>query len=253
MPLVFSDEIKNLYKGQMNVYLVEIEKHAMEFENRFSSKLISQKNRPERLLGHNGMAFLLKLLTRTLHIIDGTIVSINNSNTTMAFLGVRAQIETTGAISCLHKWLTKFYNKECTYDELDERLKRLFLGIKTFPHENSSNPNGKLEPISVMTLIDDIDSACKKIGIKQKKPFRGIYNFLSEFCHPNFFGISIASSVNEKGVLDYQYPPKINQNELDEIAFSLAFSSKLFLMLYDECFNSLTKNEETPILEKRNN
>lgn len=248
---MFSTEFRNTIKETPNISAMEqIETLKAEHEARFHKRLVSQKDRPARLLGHNGTVLLLKLITRSLYLLRGFDLAINDANSTTCFLNVRAHWETTGALACFHKWLTKFYRDECTFEELDAKLVKLSLGGRVFPDKDHVGHTNIPDSINVMSLIDDLDSQWKTMGGEITKPFRGEYEFLSEFCHPNFLGNSIGSEMVESGCVEYHYPPILNESEISILLSDLAISLTFFTRFYDNCFSLLEKNEEMPMLHK---
>ena len=110
---MFSEGFKDIVQGIGDSALMEqislIEKMQSKHEVRFYRRLESQELKPERLLGHNGTALLLKLLTRSIYLLRGFFLAVNDYNSSVCFLCVRAHWETTGTLAYLHKWLTKFY------------------------------------------------------------------------------------------------------------------------------------------------
>lgn len=248
---MFSLEIKSQYP-ELYDDLTRIEECDLKYEERFYSKLESQKERPQRLLGHNASALIQKLLTRSRYLFQGFIRSFNDGNATVGFLSVRSHYETTGALACLLKWLQKFYGSKCTYEELDKMLYRLFMGGRFFPDKTIPKYSHAPDSVNVLSLIDDVDTLFKQMGGTTDKPFRKNYEYLSEFCHPNFLGISQGSkAIMPEGVYEFQYPPMIKNSEAKELLYNLFLSISMFINFFDKCYELLNKHEEMPILKNR--
>lgn len=248
--LMFSAEVKTRYQ-EHSEHFAEIETCVSKHSERFRSRFVSQPQRPQRLLGHNASALLQKLLNRSRYLLRGFILSFNDSNAIMAYLATRSHFETTGAIACLLKWLQKFYNERCNYEELDGILKKLYLGGRVFPDKNIPKYSCAPDSINVLSLIDDVDVLYKHMSGDFKKPFRENYEFLSEYCHPNFLGINQGSkAIMPQGIFEFQYPPTIDNSEATDLLANLTVSLSMFMHFFDKCYELLHENEEMPILEK---
>lgn len=247
---MFSSETTFRYP-ELSDYFSRIENFDLKYKERFCSKLVSQKQKPRRLLGHNASTLLQKLLTRSIYLFEGFIRSFDDGNATIGFLAVRSHYETTGALACLLKWLQKFYNKKCTYDELDKTIYRLFLGGRVFPDKTIPKFSHAPDSINVLSLIDDVDTLYKQMGGTLDKPFRQNYEYLSEYCHPNFLGVSQGSTaIMPQGVYEFQYPPLIKSSQATELLSYLCISVSMFIDFFDKCYGLLNKQEEMPSLEK---
>lgn len=94
-----------------------------------------------------------------------------------------------------------------------------------------------------MSLIDAVDDFHKN------KTFRKDYYFLCEFCHPNFFGITLGSRLNSVGIMRYNKLAVLSEEDFDFVRYQLLNCSFLF-EFYDMLFKLLNSNEELPIVLK---
>lgn len=245
---MFIPETKEQYP-EHSEYFGNLEDFQIELQKRFKKRLVSKKERPERLLGHNASVLLQKLITRSIYLLRGFVSSFNEGNAIMSFLAVRSHLETTGAVACLLKWLKKLYDNKCSYDEMDKTLYKLSLGGIVFPDKNLSKYSHVPNPFNALSLIDDVDYIYNKMGGEKTKPFRKSYKFLSEFCHPNFLSISQGSEVTiPPGIFEFNDSPNINSFEATELLSNLSVSLSMFIYLFDKCYNLLREHEELPDL-----
>lgn len=225
-----------------------LENLQIEYDERFFTRVNCIKEKPKRLLGHNGIIFLQNSLVRSNNLYLGFINCINNTNRSLSYFAVRAQFEVTGSIAYFLKNLQKFYSKQMSYEEIDGILYKLSLGCRVFPDKNL-NSEFPLA-ISVLKLIDSADIVFKKYGDKNSKPFRESYDFLSEFCHPNMFGLTIGSEIIEEGIIEFYKKPYLNNSDYGVLLNLNLMSIDYFFHLYDKSFNLIKENEDIPYLEK---
>jgi hypothetical protein len=242
---IFTEETRSVFQeAGLEDKLIEFENLLGKHNQRYIYKLTPLPNRPERLLGQNGLHYIQLSLYRSTILIEGCSVAINHQNGLMTALGARAHFEITCAIAFFLKKLNSFYNGFITYENIDETLGRLTLGISS-----KGNIPEAPDPISVMNMIDAADDLVKKRANVKKSIFRDSYDELSEFCHPNSFGIYMGTTVNKVGVIRYD-----NQLELHKKMFHfvnrLLITASAFLMFYDQAYEMLSSNEDLPIISR---
>lgn len=247
MKIEIKQEIKKEYSKFAKDFST-LENLEKKYNKRFFTKLVCTKEKPGRLLGHNGIIFLQHSLTRSNNLYLGFINCINNINRSLSFFAVRAQFEVTGSIAYFFKNLKKFYSKQISYEDLDNILYKLSLGGRVFPDRNLVTEFP--EAINILTLIDSTDSDFKEYRGEDSKPFRESYDFLSEFCHPNLLGLTIGSEIIEEGIIKFCKRPNLNEGDYGVLLNLLIMSIEYFFHLYDKSFNLIKKNEDIPYLEK---
>lgn len=200
---------------------------------------------PKILFGNNGLHFTQQLLFRSRSLVEGSITNINNHNILSSLACTRAHYETTGKASFFLKRLRSYYEGNIDFATMDKDLHRLFFGAKTFQIEVVP------DPIQVMNLIDSVDDYMEKHLLPndlEKKKFRSLYDALSDFCHPNFYGITCGSEINgsERAVIFREIGSMSDINF--PMFFLLNMSSRLFLHFYEEIINLLKQRETMPVI-----
>lgn len=223
------------------------ENFEIEYKKRFFKRLVSQKRKPKRRLGHNGIKYLLHLMQRSRLLYSGLIDSINQENPTLAFLAARAHLEITAALAYFLFYLKKYYDREIQYDDLDKKVFALILGDKRRRDRDPSFPSA----INVMNMIDYADKLIKRDETfsELNEPFAFLYENISEKCHPNWEGISIGSRTNGTiGTVDFLWDCRFDERDVNSAIGTTAVSCILFFEFYDNCFDLLKNNEEPPTL-----
>lgn len=229
----------------LNEILKLLKRHENFFIKKSSlSNTIAGNADPQKLFGHNALRFIQLELFLSKTLIEGSIHALNNNSALTSILSVRAHFETTGCMAFLLKKISSYYNGNIDFEKLNENLKRLLLGSTTI-----KNPNVP-RPIQVLNLIDATDWYIDKIVIKEKAPegkkFRDFYDDLSEFCHPNYHGITSGSAIlKEENAIVYHNKDQISNLEFG-FFFHLSMSVSLFLFLYEEIFRKLKNKEIMP-------
>lgn len=225
----------------------ELEKHISAYRDRHYSRLVSKRKKPDRLLGQNGTNFLLTSLQRSRYMFTGFIDCLNRTHRALAYLAARAHFEMTGSVAYLLRYLNQFYDGKIEYEEINAVLYKLSLGSRTFPERNA-RPHLP-DAINVLTQIDAADSLFAEMGGERKTIFRHSYDFLSEFCHPNFLGLTIGADIKE-GTVVYYEEPEFRDEDFTTLVSYMLISCEFFFHAYDECFSLIKNNEEMPDLVK---
>jgi hypothetical protein len=247
--LTINKEIKERYSS---IPFNELERFILEYQARFCHRLVPKAKEPNRLFGYNGVNFLLNSLQRSRCILVGFIDCVNKTHRALLFLAVRAHFESTGGVAFFLKHLRKFYNGETKFEDIDNVLFKLSVGGRSFPEKTGNHDLP--EAFNVLALIDGADKEFVEMGgDKEKKPFRSSYDFLSEFCHPNNLGLTIASDIVKDGIVKtvvYHEKPEIKIEDFGIMINYMLMSCGFFFPVFDSCFNLLRENEELPDLIK---
>ncbi|OKP97731.1 hypothetical protein [Paenibacillus sp. P46E] len=197
--------------------------------------------RPELLLGQNGIHYLQMSLYRSRLLLDGLIDSINNNNVLVGVLCTRAHFETSAGVGYLLKNLRGYYNKDISFENLELTLSRLLLGTKT-----KGGLDDAPDPVNVLTMITAADKLFSELSKLSEPLFRTYYDSLSELCHPNSFGLQLSGGINKVGIVRYR---GLNEPYEVDIHTSSLFrvSSAGFKAFYKEARKLLEVNEELPI------
>jgi len=234
---------KKLIKRFPNIDFGKLESFSDEHQKRFYHGLESGSEGID--LGRNGMIFLLCSLQRSKILYNGLVQCLNNPAVTLAYLALRAHMETTGSLAYYLKKLRQYYKGEFSFEKMDEILSKLVLGRREYPNNYTKI---KFQPFNVLKLVDAVDNVFSKMAKSPgQKKFRETYEWLSEFCHPNCFGqtIGVESSLS-KAIFEEE--PEFREHNVGQINSYMIVSCSLFFDFYDKCFSIIEKNEEMPEL-----
>ncbi len=205
-------------------------------------------SKPEAKLGQNGFMYLQLALYRSKALMDGILTSIESRNPLTAFLSARAQLEVTAAVGYFLRKLQHYYDGSINSEELDTTLAALHLGERTKVIER---PKQAREAINVITMIQNADKAMKEslseLESEAKPAIMGCYEMLSEYCHPNFSGISMSAEIREKeGTVQFADVQSFDDETIEYLTIPFRISMPLFFNFYDEALDLLIKNETIP-------
>ena len=242
---MFSNEVKKYLEdvGQMS-WLDKFEKYYKDHNERYIFKLKPLPQKPKRLLGQNGLDYLQMALGRSRFLLDGIELSLNCGNMLLVALAARAHFEITGGVAYFLTKYKKFCNNEMTYDKIEPMVDKLILG--TYDSELLKIHNAP-RPIRVGKMIDAADSLFNQMSNKERNIFRDCYNFLSEFCHPNNFGLNLVKMIDEKFIVTYFKKTHIMRKDIS-ILPTILISVQSFLWYYDKARKLIMENEEVPII-----
>ena len=205
-------------------------------------------NDPKVLFGNNCLRYILLSLFRSKSLIEGAIVCLNSKKMVPSLLCVRSHIETTSGIAFLLRRLNSYYAKGIEFPRVEEDLFRLSLGATKI--EKTEVP----KPINVMEMIEAADYLINKmvavIDTTEKAMFRDLYDWLSDFCHPNFQGTCGGAEIDHKEQSLIFYDTDVIQERDFPHFFSLNLSAELFLHFFDETVALLEQKEIMPIIHK---
>lgn len=234
---------KKLIKRFPTIDLVKLEAFSDEHQKRFYCQMECRGE--ESVLGRNGITFLLCSLQRSKILYNGLIQCLNNQTVTLAYLAVRAHMETTGSVAYFLKKLHQYYEGDFSYKKMDDIISRLILGRKVYPN---NHPHIQPHPINVLTLVDTVDGAFAKMAKSPGwKGFREAYEWLSEFCHPNSFGQTIGVLMSFPKVT-FEEEPEFRKHDVGQIKSYMIISCVLFFDFYDKCFSLIEEKENIPTL-----
>ena len=193
---------------------------------------------PKKLLGQNGFIMLHRLLARSRTLLYSIINSFERKDLLTLALSTRAHLETTGLLTYMMKQFKRYYENEISLEEMDEKLKRIFLG------STEKDIGSTSDPIHVMKAIECIDQETKALFANEKDFFRGQYDILSQYCHPNQAGTTSHNEINERtGEIIFLN----DEDAFLEWPIALAeLSAGFFNRHWNEFHSLISKNEELP-------
>jgi hypothetical protein len=224
--------------------ITRIEQYIKDHNSRTVKTITFKENGSNKRIGQNGIHYIQLSLQRSKSLIEGYMANYENYPL-LSILAARCHFENTGAVAYFFDNLQKYYKNEINYDEIDNLLRRLSLGCKVIP--GKKNINQKCEPISVMNMIDKTDKLLKSMS-PEMSVFRDFYNELSEFCHPNYFGMYFYCERTEN--MTFNYSTNKMNNKGNVFMQHLCISAGVFLMLYDNIYEVLKTKEEIPIISR---
>ncbi|OGW24509.1 MAG: hypothetical protein A2X59_00760 [Nitrospirae bacterium GWC2_42_7] len=241
---------KEIKKAGLNNDFNDLLKYKNKYAERFYKEIRLQKTHSDKLIGNNGIHFILKSLNRSRYLYSGFFSSLEIKNPALSFLSTRAHFEVTGSISYFLWNLKKYYKHEINVDEINNIIGILLLGGKTFP-DKFKYPH-RPDSLNILTQIDIADKILNEIieGKEKIKYFRETYDFLSESCHPNFLGLIIGQEECKNGIISFKDDIRFSDKDLPELIPDMISSCELFFSVYDECFTTINKNEILPDLIK---
>lgn len=170
------------------------------------------------------------LLHRVIKLVEGSFSAAIQDNFYVVALTVRGSYETTGAIGYLHSKLSSFRNGKIEAEVVDKDITNIVMASK----DMDIAPN----PINILTMLDYADKVIGKELFKNDEVgypnmVRGSYEYLCEFCHPNFHSNLMSfhhDKVNEEYVFRGEgqfYPAEFN------VLGHILISAPLFIRLFD--------------------
>lgn len=244
--MLSKDVEETLISIGMETKINELNQYLHEYDKRCINIIESQKVQPKRLLGQNGLHYLQLALHRSRALMNGSIDSILISNPLVGFLSTRAHFEVTGGIAYFYKKLNTLYKGIITYDQINDLLHTLIMGARIDELVNANAP----APINVMCFIDAADEYYKDKGIVNNNKismFKEFYGFLSEYCHPNYYGLGMGCNINNVGTVKYNDLSTLNKDNLVFLN-DLLLSCEALFNFYDMTYDLLASNEELPII-----
>jgi len=189
----------------------------------------------KQVINRNGLYYIQGLLCRTICLIEGVFLAANHYNPLVGILTVRAQFETTGALALLLDKLIKFHEGNLDARAMGTILEKMILGTRLCELiEDHEAPKSD----SIMNYIDSVDIMLCGLGIDTEEyDFRKMYEFLSEFCHPNPYGLALTHRF-DRGSACFSSVPSMSKREFGVITH-LSFSLPLFMNFYDDALGKL--------------
>ncbi len=246
--IIFITKGENLIRNKIKKFfkkygdskdLLEITHYLYKHDELFIAELDSNELEIDDIIGQNVIYYLQVLLHRSKLLLNSFFISILQENFIALTLAIRAHFELTGALGYLLNYLQKYYKNEINYKEIICKLNCLILG------KRDSSLYKPFESINILSMIDTTDKLFHRISGDKNKPFRSSYEYLSEFCHPNSYGLIFSSKVKEKRKVIFRKVPKLDQKEFGLSGYIL-ISLPMFFKLYDDIFNLIKEKENIP-------
>lgn len=196
-----------------------------------------------RRISDYSLALRQIFLHRAIGTFEGAIVCFHEKLTYSMILSVRGNFETTAAVGFLHARLNSSAKGDISKVTVDDDLVVMLLGGR-----NQIIPEAP-EAKQILTKLEAADKAVKAMPYGKQLPPNLLierYNFLCEFCHPNFHSNVVAHDLdNQKGQFRMRHNDEMRKEEA-EIVEDLLLCTPLFHDLYDDIPNVLVTIKTTP-------
>jgi hypothetical protein len=158
-------------------------------------------------------------------------------------LNTRAHFEVTGALGYVLNLLGKYYDASKDKEEVQLHLNKLILGRRF------GDLKKPFESINVLNLIDEADKVFNRMAKDKVNMLRDAYEWLSEFCHPNSYGLIFKARKKVDRVISFSDVRKLSSDEFANIEY-LRLSMPLFFNYYDQILRMIKENESLPIVKE---
>lgn len=182
------------------------------------------------------LIFLHENIFRSALLYKAFINGVSSQNPLQSSLAARAQLETCGALTFLHKKYNQYLKGTIEKDIVKQEVRSLLLGVKN----KVGLPSKTVfpDPKNVMKLIDSIDYFHKHFLEGKGTAIRYCYDHLSELCHPNAYGYIFHF---KESVTDYRDP----DGDFDENVFgtsSFLICMVVYMKAYKHLLSSISKD-----------
>lgn len=173
------------------------------------------------------------LLHRALRLFDGALSAFADTNVYALALCVRAHFETVATLGYLHKRLMSCVQGTIPVSAFDEDIFTQMVGCRHKSLAKTPNPKSIMKQLDYADEVVDRDLLAKH-GASPRGILRDDYEFLSEFCHPNFHSNTLAFEVdNKKHRFVFRYDTEFRRAECYLVGY-LDISNPVFVWFFDE-------------------
>jgi hypothetical protein len=159
------------------------------------------------------------------------IESINHDSPAAVALVCRAHVEVAGLIAYLLVRLRKHQGGQLAGNEIHDAIVRLYMATKSHPPGAGPDLVAKTTAVNVATLVDSVD---KLPELKRPVPFRGLWERLSEFCHPSMFSRAIAGERKVGREIHFDARPTLKETHLSLFLTASVASQEVFFFCRQE-------------------
>lgn len=243
---LFSHETRSRFPG-FEGYFDRVEKFYEWNCSELPSSLRYPDPPPDRGLGVIGTDYIYRLLSRSRDLVHGVAVACNAQNMLAGVMAARGHYETTGAVALFLRKLKLHYSGEMTDQEIDEVVKRFFLGSRELPSQQDHSEIEVPEPLKVGRMIEAADKESRALG-SQDGLFIKHYAVLSEYCHPNFAGVNVGTNLQEGWGPRFSQVPQLAHDDLGLLLTHFIQSPTLFEIFFTAVRQLLKRHESVPVI-----
>ncbi|MBT6225179.1 MAG: hypothetical protein HOI47_00835 [Candidatus Scalindua sp.] len=176
------------------------------------------------------------LLHRTVKLFSGSLLALLDDNIYSMVLSVRGHFETTAALGYLHYKLNSLSKGNLVAEAVGRDISIQLLGSRDKDLLESAGEDA-VEAKQILTMLEYADKSVSKHFLQGTAREHAIltesYEYLCEFCHPNYHSNSISFELNkEEKKFDFMYNKSVRDREFRLIEYLLV-SNEIFVELYD--------------------
>jgi hypothetical protein len=198
------------------------------------------KRSPTKPSQNNAKANCELLKQVTLHkaerLLAGSSAMLMQNNVYGIALLVRAHYETTSVLGHFCRRLNALNAGTLKLAEFEWGISDALMGAR---HSTFSEAR---QPPNTLTYVDNADKLLNKIIGEKKNVLRDSYDWLSEFCHPNFLSNTGAFHLDkDTGKFAIRHENSLTERDFDLFGY-LSISAPIFIQFFDEFNDSLKKS-----------
>jgi len=186
---------------------------------------------PDRIRG-NTLVYRQVLLHRSIYLFEGSASAAVNENAYSMVLNIRGHFETTASLGYFHRRLQSLKKGHISSETLDRDLCVQMLGVR-----HDSVPEAP-DPKNILSLFEHADKSANISVLggttNQYNILKESYEYLCEFCHPNFHSNSVAIDLDKSvPAFRFRHGQPMRDKEFELVGY-LLLSAPIFVALYDQ-------------------
>lgn len=190
----------------------------------------------ERIRGY-ALALRQVLLHRTFKLYEGAIESLISNNGYAMVLSIRGNYEATAALGYLHNRLVSLKNGNLNSDEVDLNITAQILGSRDKQILDLDGYDA-VDAIQIMKMLQYADKSISQYILngkaKEHRVLTEHYEWLCEFCHPNFHSNTLAFDLDkEKEAFIFRHDLPLRDRDAKIFEYIL-LSTDIFITLFDQ-------------------
>lgn len=222
-------------RGQLELFDALLEDHAKLFARRETSHaavLDDDDFGSPRRIRDNTLIYRQVLLHRAILLLEGAIGAAQTENAYSMALSIRGHFETTAALGYLHSRLASLKAHTILPANFDMGVTAQMLGSK------DKTLSSFMSPKQVLTMLEHADKTASKHlfegKVKGQQLLKESYEWLCEFCHPNFHSNAVAIDI-DKSVPEFRFRhgQPMRNHEFNVLGY-LMLSASIFVELFDQ-------------------
>lgn len=166
------------------------------------------------------------LLHRSINLIRTIPDLLDQANVYGLALLTRGNLEGLAQLGYFCNRLTSLQDKKITFEVFYEQLANTLMSVS-----HPSLPQAP-KPLHIMDCIRKSDQYLKRKDDNNEEVIMDSYEWLSNYCHPNFMSSSSAYTLNkEKEAIEFRHEPVLIDKDIELLGY-LEMSTRLFELFY---------------------